>query len=40
VREAIESGRWDVARDYICRTAAALDAASAKIDEAAAALSA
>lgn len=35
VREAIEGGRWDEARRYIVLTAAALDAASARIDEAA-----
>lgn len=40
VREAIEAGRWDEARDYIARTAAALDAASRTIDAAAAALKA
>jgi N-acetylated-alpha-linked acidic dipeptidase len=35
VREAIEGGRWDEARRYIVLTAAALDAADARIDEAA-----
>jgi N-acetylated-alpha-linked acidic dipeptidase len=39
VREAIESGDWDLARDYMGRTAAALDSASAKINQAAQALS-
>lgn len=39
VREAIESGAWEQARDYIMRTAQVLDAASAKIDEATRALS-
>ncbi|HEY1448967.1 MAG TPA: transferrin receptor-like dimerization domain-containing protein [Caulobacteraceae bacterium] len=39
VREAIEGGHWDLARDYIGRTAAALNAASAKINQAARALS-
>ena len=34
VREAIEDRRWAEATDYIARTAAALDAASAKLDEA------
>lgn len=34
VREAIEAGRWDEARDYIARTAQALDAASRTIDQA------
>jgi len=34
VREAIEGRRWAEATDYIARTAAALDAASAKLDEA------
>lgn len=35
VREAIEGARWEEARQYIVLTAAALDAADAKIDEAA-----
>ncbi len=35
VREAIEGGRWEEARRYIGLTAAALDAADSKIDEAA-----
>jgi N-acetylated-alpha-linked acidic dipeptidase len=35
VREAIEGSRWDEARRYIVLTAAALDAADARIDEAA-----
>ncbi len=39
VREAIESGAWEQARDYIRRTAQVLNAASAKIDEATRALS-
>jgi N-acetylated-alpha-linked acidic dipeptidase len=39
VREAIEGGHWELARDYIGRTAAALDSASAKINQAAQALS-
>ncbi len=39
VREAIESGAWEQARDYIRRTAQVLNVASAKIDEAARALS-
>ena len=34
VREAIEGRRWAEATDYIARTAAALNAASAKLDEA------
>lgn len=34
VREAIEAGRWDEARDYIARTAQALDSASRTIDAA------
>ncbi|HLI65770.1 MAG TPA: transferrin receptor-like dimerization domain-containing protein [Caulobacteraceae bacterium] len=34
VREALEAGRWDEARAYIARTAAALDAATARIDQA------
>jgi N-acetylated-alpha-linked acidic dipeptidase len=34
VREAIEGRRWDEAADYIGRTARALDALSAKLDEA------
>ncbi len=34
VREAIEGRRWDEAGDYIGRTARALDALSAKLDEA------
>ncbi|MBA3811968.1 MAG: M28 family peptidase [Caulobacteraceae bacterium] len=38
VREAIEGRRWAEAADYIGRTAAALDAVSAKLDEAAAIL--
>ncbi|HXV00687.1 MAG TPA: transferrin receptor-like dimerization domain-containing protein [Caulobacteraceae bacterium] len=38
VREAIEAGRWDEARDYIGRTAQVLMAASARIDAAARAL--
>jgi N-acetylated-alpha-linked acidic dipeptidase len=38
VREAIEGRRWDEARDYIGRTAHALDAVSAKLDEATKAL--
>ena len=38
VREAIESRRWAEASDMIGRTAAVLDAASAKIDQATAAL--
>jgi N-acetylated-alpha-linked acidic dipeptidase len=39
VREAIESGQWDTASQYIGRTAAALDAASTKVDQATKALS-
>jgi N-acetylated-alpha-linked acidic dipeptidase len=39
VREAIEGRRWAEAADYIARTAQALDAASLKIDQAAALLS-
>jgi N-acetylated-alpha-linked acidic dipeptidase len=39
VREAIESGQWDTASQYIVRTAAALDAAGAKVDQATKALS-
>jgi N-acetylated-alpha-linked acidic dipeptidase len=39
VREAIEAGRWDEAQAFIGRTAAALDAASDRIDLAAKALS-
>jgi N-acetylated-alpha-linked acidic dipeptidase len=39
VREAIEGGRWDEARRYIALTAAALESADAKIDEAAKMLS-
>jgi len=39
VREAIESGAWEQALDYIGRTAQVLNAASAKIDEATKALS-
>ncbi|HWD67871.1 MAG TPA: transferrin receptor-like dimerization domain-containing protein, partial [Caulobacteraceae bacterium] len=35
VREAIEGGRWDEARRYIVLTAAVLNAADARIDEAA-----
>ena len=35
VREAIEGGRWDEARRYIVLTADVLDAADARIDEAA-----
>ncbi len=38
VREAIESRRWEEASLFIGKTAAALDAASARIDQAAAAL--
>ena len=38
VREAIESRRWAEASEFIGRTAAALDAASARIDQATAAL--
>ena len=38
VREAIESRRWVEASEFIGRTAAALDAASARIDQASAAL--
>jgi N-acetylated-alpha-linked acidic dipeptidase len=38
VREAIEGRRWEEASDYIGRTAAVLNAASAKIDQATAAL--
>jgi N-acetylated-alpha-linked acidic dipeptidase len=38
VREAIEGRRWDEAGEFIGRTAAALNAASARIDQAAAAL--
>jgi N-acetylated-alpha-linked acidic dipeptidase len=38
VREAIEAGRWAEAVDYIGRTAAALNAASATLDEASRAL--
>lgn len=38
IREAIEGRRWAEASDYIGRTAAALDAASAKLGEATAAL--
>ena len=38
VREAIEGRRWDEASDYIGRTAKALDAVSAKLDEATKAL--
>ena len=38
VREAIEGSRWTEAADYITRTAAALDAASARIDTATALL--
>ena len=34
VREAIEGRRWDEARDFIARTAAVIDAASARIDAA------
>jgi len=40
VREAIESHRWSEASDYIGRTAAAIDALSAKLDAATKALSA
>jgi hypothetical protein len=40
VREAIEGSRWAEAADYITRTAAALDAASARIDAATALLKA
>jgi N-acetylated-alpha-linked acidic dipeptidase len=39
VREAIEGGAWERARDYIGRTAQVLNGASAKIDEATRALS-
>jgi N-acetylated-alpha-linked acidic dipeptidase len=39
VREAIEAGDWDRARQFIGRTAQALDAASAQIETAKAALS-
>jgi len=39
VREAIENGQWDTASKYIGRTAAALDAAGAKVDQATKALS-
>jgi N-acetylated-alpha-linked acidic dipeptidase len=39
VREAIEGGAWERARDFIGRTAQVLNAASAKIDEATRALS-
>jgi len=39
VREAIESGAWDQARDFINRTAQVLNAASEKIDAATRALS-
>jgi N-acetylated-alpha-linked acidic dipeptidase len=39
VREAIEAGRWDEARAYIGRTAAALNAARERIDQATRALS-
>lgn len=39
VREAIESGAWEQARDYIRRTAQVLNTASARIDEATRALS-
>lgn len=35
VREAIESDRWAEARDYIARTATAIDALSARLDDAA-----
>jgi N-acetylated-alpha-linked acidic dipeptidase len=38
VREAIEAGRWDEAQRYIGLTASALDAAGARINEAAKAL--
>ena len=38
VREAIESRRWDEAQVFIGRTAEALNAASARIDQATAAL--
>jgi len=38
VREAIENQQWDVARQYVGRTAAALDAADAKIEQATKAL--
>ena len=38
VREAIEGRRWAEARDYIGRTAQALDAARARIDQATAIL--
>jgi N-acetylated-alpha-linked acidic dipeptidase len=34
VREAIEGGRWDEARDYVARTAHALDAAGRTLDAA------
>ncbi|MDR3510414.1 MAG: transferrin receptor-like dimerization domain-containing protein [Caulobacteraceae bacterium] len=40
VREAIEDGRWDEARDYVARTAQALDAAARTIDQATATLKA
>jgi N-acetylated-alpha-linked acidic dipeptidase len=39
VREAIEGGEWDTASQFIARTAQALDAATAKIDQATRALS-
>jgi len=39
VREAIENGQWDVARQFIGLTAAVLDAADAKIEQATKALS-
>ena len=38
VREAIEGRRWTEAAEFIRRTAAVLDAASARIDQATAAL--
>ncbi|HEY5290508.1 MAG TPA: transferrin receptor-like dimerization domain-containing protein, partial [Caulobacteraceae bacterium] len=39
VREAIESGSWNTAREFVGRTAAALDDSSTKIDQATKALS-
>jgi N-acetylated-alpha-linked acidic dipeptidase len=38
IREAVEGRRWSEAQDYIARTAAALDAARARIDAATALL--
>ncbi len=35
IREAIEGGRWDVANEYVVRTAHALDEYSDRIDRAA-----